>query len=345
MYQFPVYISAPAVVLANTALSNNDIIEKVYKNFRGKKEEWQKIKTGISFVFRYCGSQTRFFGLEDGRTPIDYVVDTAKEVCKKNNVSLKNIDLLIYGGIYRSYFEPATSMEIAEKLGLTKLVAFDVLNACAGMMQAVQVAASMMLSDERINTALCCTTDFPEEAIDFDIQDFSELDTKVSGLTLGSASSAWLISRTPVGIGGAKLLSISNTSLPSSYSICKVPVSQKKFYSLGKEIFDLGIKYVPTEIKNVVDRLKWSVSDIDYFISHQPSKKVIYDICDMLNIPHSKAPVIHHLFGNTVNSSIPMTMDYLINNYGLKNGDKLMFNAAAAGFSMVTAAAVWEENS
>ena len=344
MNKLPIYISAPSVKHAEKKVNNEFIINKVQENFRGSKNEWRKIKTGISYVLKYCNSQSRFFGLDESKTPIDYAVDAAKDVCKVNNILPKNIDLLIYGGIYREYFEPATSMEIASKLGLKKVAAFDVLDACAGLMQSIQVATSMMQTNENINYALCCTTDFAEDAINYDIQHFDELATKSAGLTLGSGASAWLITREPVGIGGARLIDIKNTSYTSSYSICKVPVKQKKFHSQGKEIFDLGIKYVPEEIKDITNRINWAINDIDFFISHQPSKKVINDICDIIGISYDKAPVIHHLFGNTINSSIPMAMDHIINNIGMKNGNKLLFNSAAAGFSMVTAAAIWEEN-
>lgn len=340
----PIYISAPAIKHGNNVLNNKDIVNKVYNNFKGSKAEWRKIKTGISFVHRYCDSQERFYGLEDDKTPVDYAVDVARNVCENNGIKPDQVNLIIYGGIYRTYFEPATSMEIAAKLGIQRASAFDILDACAGLMQSIQVASAMMQSDESIDVALCCTTDFPEEVINYDIQKFDELATKSAGLTLGSGASAWILSRKPLGIGGARLVDIKNTSIPGSYSICNVPVQQKKFHSHGKELFDLGIKYVPDEINNLVKRLNWSLNDIDLFISHQPSKKVVHDICDILSISYDKAPIIHHLYGNTVNSSIPMAMDYIIKNIGLKDGYKLVFNAAAAGFSMVTAAAIWEEN-
>ncbi|MBN2758318.1 MAG: hypothetical protein JXR51_14185 [Bacteroidales bacterium] len=130
----PVYISAPSIKHANIKISNDDVINKVYENFRGDKSEWRKIKTGISYVLKYCNSQSRFFGLEGNKSPIDYSIDVANDVCNSNGISPDKIDLLIYGGIYREYFEPATSMEIASKLGIEKVTAFDVLDACAGLM-------------------------------------------------------------------------------------------------------------------------------------------------------------------------------------------------------------------
>mgnify|MGYP001066252687 CR=1 FL=1 len=40
-------------------------------------------------------------------------------------VGARKLDLLIYGGIAREYFEPATAMEIASKLGTGPIHAFD----------------------------------------------------------------------------------------------------------------------------------------------------------------------------------------------------------------------------
>ncbi len=342
MFNIPIYLSAPDVKFAQNCITNDQIIEKVFSNFNGTQDEWKKIKVGISFVFKYCNTQVRFLGLEEGKSPIDYAIEVAERVCESNQVDPTSIDLVIYGGVYREYFEPATAMEIAARLGIKKVSAFDVTDACAGLLQSVQVAASLMRANNRINTALCCTTDFPDEAINYDIQSFADLSFKSAGLTLGGGSSAWLLTKKPLKNGGARLLDMQNTSLPNSYNICKVPVDLRKFQSSSKEIFDLGLENVPIEINNILERIGWKISDIDYFIAHQPSKKIIQNICHAIGVPIEKAPIIHHLYGNTINSSIPMTMDHILKTTGLINGNKLIFNAAAAGFSMVTGAAIWE---
>ena len=301
MLKDSIYLSVPVVKLADKLFDNSQIIEKVHQLFKGNSSEWKKIKTGISFIFRYCDTKERFLGLELNKKPVDYAVDVARDVCKTNNILPEDIDLLIYGGIYRDYFEPATSMEIASKLGAKSISAFDVTNACAGMMQSVQVAYSLMQTNKQMEYALICSSDFPGEAINYDIQSFDELETKSAGLTLGGGAAAWLLSRNVLKQGGARLLSIKNTSIPSAYDICKVPVKQKKFHSLSKEIFDLGIHYVPNEIKAIAKKVNWEIKDIDIFLAHQPSKKIIQDICDMVGVPRERAPLVHHLFGNTVN--------------------------------------------
>ncbi len=292
-------------------------------------------------VFKYCGTNIRYLGTAADKKPLDYAIAVSKEVCQANELDPSSLDLVIYGGIFRDYFEPATAMEIASGLGIKKAHVFDVTTACAGLLQSVNVAASFMMADPSIKTALCCTTDFPDEAISYDIQSFEELSLKAAALTLGSGAAAWLLSRKPGKEGSAKLLEIQNTSIPAAYHLCQVPVSQRRFISQSKEVFDLGLEHVPGEIRNIIKKLNWGIGDIDYFISHQPSERIIHQICDILDIPHKKAPVTHHLYGNTVNVSVPMTLDYLLKNKSLENGHKIILSSAAAGFTMVTIAAEW----
>ena len=49
----------------------------------------------------------------------------AKNCIEVNGASLDEVDLVICGGIARQYFEPATAMEVAAKLGLKRTHAFD----------------------------------------------------------------------------------------------------------------------------------------------------------------------------------------------------------------------------
>ncbi|HBF87072.1 MAG TPA: hypothetical protein DDX39_00410 [Bacteroidales bacterium] len=341
MSQENIYLSIPTIKFAENKVSNEDIIDKVKQNFTGSSIELKKIITGINYIFNYCDSKNRFLGVAEGKTPIDYVVEAGKQCCIDNNVKITEVDALIYGGIYRDYFEPATAMEVANKIGLKKIYAFDITNACAGMMQSVIVASALMKSDASINKVICCTTDFPDVAIDFNINSFSELDEKGAGLTLGSAASAWILSREPFEKGCLKLVDGMNTSFTETYSICQVPITSRKFSSLSKQIFDLGIEHIPVEIHKILKRTGWELNQIDHFISHQPGKKIIEKVCDKLNIDVAKAPIIHHLYGNTVNTTLPMSLEHLNKNSKLKNGNKIIMNTAAAGFTMVTIAGEW----
>ena len=338
-----IYISRPQIKLAQNKVSNEEILRKVESNFKGEKVEFRKIKSGISFVFRYCDTNNRFLGCDEGLNPLDYAINASKSVCRENSIDISELDLVVYGGIYRQYFEPATAMEIASALGVEKAHVFDVTNACAGLLQSILTTYSIMVADPSIKNALCCTTDFPDEAINYDIQSFEELSYKAAGLTLGSGAAAFILTREKLEKGCARLLKLKNTSIPKAFNLCKVPINEKKFSSESKEIFDFGLKYVPDEIRGVIKELNWDIDDIDHFISHQPSKKIIHQICDILKIDKKKATITHQFYGNTVNSSVPMTLDYILKEGRIINGHKLILSSAAAGFTMLTIAAEWVE--
>ena len=50
----------------------------------------------------------------------------------------------------------------------------------------------------------------------------------------------------------------------------------------------------------------------------------------------------HSLFGNTASTSWAVALDYRLRNGTVAAGDKIVVASAAAGFTMVSAAAVWE---
>jgi len=55
-----------------------------------------------------------------------------------------DIDLMIYVGVGRGFLEPATANVFQDALGLTKATCFDVLDACASWLRAVDVAHSFL---------------------------------------------------------------------------------------------------------------------------------------------------------------------------------------------------------
>ena len=335
-----IYLSAPFAELGETPVDNEEVLDTVKRKFSGKSEDWTRIEKGIRYVFRTAGSQTRYLGCNPQKNPRDYAVKAAQKCLDFYGLQANDVDLLIYGGIVRDYLEPATAMEVAAKLGIEKVQAFDVTTACTGLLQAVITAAVHMHADPSINYALCCSADFVERFINYSIQSFDELTLKAAGLTLGSAAGVWLLSRQPLGGGGGQILHFQNTALPKSYEVCTVPINGK-FSSHSKTVFDLGLRHVPAEILRLLNALNWRTNDVDHFLSHQPGKRIIMQLCKKLNINPEKAPVTHSLYGNTATTSALLAMRYLLDKNKIKHNDRLVLSSAAAGFSMVSMAARW----
>jgi 3-oxoacyl-[acyl-carrier-protein] synthase-3 len=76
-----------------------------------------------------------------------------------------------------------------------------------------------------------------------------------------------------------------------------------------------------------------SPADVDYFIFHQASRLVLDHLRKKLQIPDEKFCVNLDTCGNTVSSTIPMSMEASVEKGRLKQGDKVMLVGFGVGYS------------
>src|SRR5260370_4012732 len=89
-----------------------------------------------------AGTDVRY--LSDGRDPIEYVCEAGEQALAAAELPARRIEFLIYAGIGRSWIEPAMANAVQYQLGLTGATCFDVLDACASWLLALQVAHSLL---------------------------------------------------------------------------------------------------------------------------------------------------------------------------------------------------------
>lgn len=336
------FLSAPEHVTAAKKYTNDEIIERVKEHFKGNMLEWALIRKGMKLVFKSCGSEERYLGFTEDKMPLDYAVDASRRVLDKNGLSMGDVDLVIYGGIYRYYFEPGSVMEVAGKLGKERVQAFDVTSACVGMLEAMRIARRMMAFDPGIRNTLICSADFPDQRIDYDIQNLNDLAVKSAGLTLGSGGTAVLVSRGVLPGGGMELMHDKSQALPKEYGICQARI-EGTFISHSKELFNLGAEHMPGMVQSSLDELGWTTESIGHVFSHQPSQKLIRDLCRKTGIDPEKAPITHPKYGNNATSTSLTAMLTSLQEGKIKAGDQMMLASGAAGFSMVTVSGTWHQ--
>lgn len=333
------YLSAPGVVLPDAKCSNEDQLAKVRARFRGSEREWAAVRRRLEFVLRLCNSQDRYYFAEADARVADHAVAASRRCLDAVGLRPEQLDLVINGSVTRDYLEPATAMEISAKLGLERVQAFDVTCACAGLLQGVQTAAAYMHMDESIEHALVCAADLTARFLSHDIQDKDDVAVRAAGLTIGDGASAFVLSRAPLRSGG-RVLGLLSQSFPQHYDLCSAPLCGS-FNSRSAELFKLH-RHVPDHVRELLRRCGKQPRDVDRFICHQPSDSVIQSITDALGVPIERAPLCHGLFGNTVNSTVPMTLDHVLrSDSAIEPGELLLLSSAAAGFMMVSLLLEW----
>lgn len=336
---FPeVYLSAPGLWLPETKFTNADILEKIRANFRGSPSEWEMMKRRLLSIFSQTGSENRYLEFNSDRTTADYSVEASRRCLVRTPVAPENIGTVIYAGIGRDYYEPATAMEVASKLNIRTAHCFDVTSACGGFLQAVQVYVGSIALSEGGEYALICATEASPDWISYNIQTKEDLQLLSAGLTLGHAAVAMLLSRYPFPVGG-RILGMLGESLPEYYGLCSVPVGGI-FVSDSVPLFNLS-RYLPDHAMRLLKKVGWSLESVDHWVLHQPSEAGIAQLMRAGGVDLDKVSLLHRHYGNTASTSVPLVLHHLLQKGVLKKGDRLVLGVAAAGFTMISLAVEW----
>ncbi len=333
------YISKPGVHFPGVPVDNAETIRRVREHFKGTASEFERLASAIEHIFSLCKTRQRYLESDQSGRVADFAVRAAKQCLERNGVSVNEVDLVICGGIARQYFEPATAMEVAAKLGLARTHAFDVTSACVGHLEAIQAAAGYLSLHGHYRTALVCTSELSRHFLSYDIQKVRELHMKSAGLTVGNAATCVLLRRQPFAGGGIRLLSIDTTTAPSHWDLCQVPIDGTLFSS-SVELMRLA-KMIPPWIKERLAAVNLKPADIDHYVFHQPSEIMVRKILEDTGADPDRGVYTHSKYGNTASASVGVTYNQLLEERVVRPGDRIALGSAAAGFSIVLAIGEW----
>jgi 3-oxoacyl-[acyl-carrier-protein] synthase-3 len=337
---FPrLFFSRPATVLPGTAVDNDTVLSRIRESFRGEDADWRPIEMAIRYVFDRCNTKLRYLEADESISPGAFAAQAARACLDQNRVLATDVDLLIYGGIARDAFEPATAAEVAGRLGATSSRTFDVTCACAGLIEAMHVAAGYFALHDDINTALICAGELTRDRVAYDMQTIEDVARGAAGLTIGNAAAAVLLTREALPTGGARLIGMMHTSLPENWALCRAPVDGH-FESQSKELFALSVHVVPL-VRDLLNQAGWTPEEVNHYAFHQPSQAVLERIFSELDAKPDAGIHTHSLFGNTASTAWVLALDYRLRNGTVADGDKIVIGSAAAGFTMAAAAAEW----
>jgi 3-oxoacyl-[acyl-carrier-protein] synthase III len=335
----PVYLSLPAVNLPAAAVPNAVVLERIRAQFRGGSLQWKALERAVRLVFQSCGTQVRYQETAHPTSPGLHAANRAADVLRENALEADSLDTVVYGSIARTVFEPATACEVAARIGATRALAFDVVAACAGPLVAVEQLLGKAAIDPGWQLGVITSASLSEGHLSYDIQGLEDLETLAAGLTIGNASTALLLGRHPFHHGG-RLVATHTQGRSAHHALCQVPTNGP-FLSSRATLVQLAA-LVPQHVQAVTERAGWRISDVDLFVFHQPSDRVLRGVARGLGVPAERVPQLHGLHANTEASAVPLALRTLHDQGKLKRGMKILLGSAAAGFTMASALVEWE---
>lgn len=318
------YIKAIEYALPERAVTNEELVVEF--------PEWS-----VDKIANKVGVNKRHVAAPD-ETSKDLAVKAAHKLFDNNkDIDKNDIDFVLFATQSPDYFLPTSACLIQDELGLpTTCGALDFNLGCSAYVYGLSLAKGLMAGGMAKNILLLTGETYSK---------FIHPKDKGNKTIFGDAGSATLISTEGFAeIGnfsfgtdgkGADNLIVRSGAMRNRKPIDDVtfddngnPISSDHLYMNGSEIFNFTIDAVPVLIKDTLAKNELTSEQVDSYVFHQANKFMLNFLRKKVKIEKEKFHLYLSEVGNTVSSTIPITLKEKMNESAIKG------NVVIAGFGV-----------
>jgi len=341
-------IAAVQHAVPTRRITNDWILERIreYNRPRMTSLQFEATEQRVRQMLESSGTEVRY-RLNEGEKAFDFGVEAARQALDAASVRPQDVDLLIYAGVVRGWLEPATANLFQGALGMANATCFDILDACASWLRALQVAHSYLRSGiSRCAMIVNCEHVFSDCYECWDLSAEGAATCRSAIYTLGDASTATVLVKEP----SDDDFYFTFKNFGEHFSLCMVPLSNvhefaalpasdhyapMKLFSSSRELFRITVDKIIDTFESDPN-LRSQRYDIGF--GHQASEKASKLIARKLGLPYDDYFTTHREYGNTVAASVPLGMSLALRDGRLKRGDRVLVIVGSAGITVGFAA-------
>jgi 3-oxoacyl-[acyl-carrier-protein] synthase III len=290
---------APGNIVGNSRL--------VESNGLDTTPEWIASKTGI-LERRFASPET---------TASDLATEAALRALEQAGIPPSDVDLFIVATSTPDFTMPSTACLVQQKLGVEGGMAFDITNACAGFVTALDIAARCLQTNTEI--AVVIGVDLGSRLVD--------PSDRTTAVFFGDGAGAVVLSSE----GSGQVLASRVQSRGDTESL-NVPVGGTMTMN-GKAIWNFATDVFPETVRYLCGKAQVPVDDIQLLVPHQANENIIRCGAAELGIPMDRVAVNIDRYGNTLAASIPIALDEALSDGRARRGDHVMLVGFGAGLS------------
>ena len=333
--------SAPrrgAAVIAGLGafLPPNTVTNKDLAAYLDTTDEWIRTRTGIATRHR----------VDPGTSTGDLAVGAGALALKAAGGA--GVDAVVLGTTTPDRLCPATAPEVASRLGLTDVAAFDVNAVCSGFMYGLGTAAGLiaagiarrvLLIGAETFTSILDPQDRTTAAIFGDGAGAVVLRAgdpeepgAVGPLLLGSDGNCSDLIRIPA--GGSRQRSSGTTAPPEDHY----------FRMEGGDTYRHAVERTTAVAGAALEQAGWSVGQVDRFADHQANARIVGAVADRLGIePGERRLANIDRVGNTAAASLPLLLAESVADGSLRPGHRTLLAAFGGGLTWGATTVVWPD--
>lgn len=301
-------------------LSNKDL-EKIVDT----TDDWISSRTGMK--------ERRIAAPDEASS--DMGIEAAKKALKASSVDPTNIDLVLVATSTPDHLMPSTAAIIQSSVGATNAAAFDLLAACTGFLYGLSTAKAYIESGMYRNVLLVASEK---------ISSFIDYQDRSTCVLFGDGASAAVISAEGDGFSLDSVCLGADGSLAELIIIpgggSRIPLNEKTlnerqqyFKMSGKEVFRHAVRRMSSAAKECLANAGLEENQISWLVPHQANERIIDALAKGFQIPLEKVGKTVHKYGNTSAPSVAMTLDELITENEIRDGEHLLLVAFGSGLT------------
>jgi len=242
-------------------------------------------KTGIRYVYR----------TKEDETSLTLAIDASKKLLKNIN---EKIESLIFVSQSPVSTIPASGCLLHKELNLkNECFVLDVIQGCSGFPYALTIAINLINNKQFKNCLIVSSETYTKYINKNDRVCMPIFSDAASAIFVNQNSTPKILSSFFFTDGqGAKNLCLQNKD------------NKQNLFMHGANVFTFTAEKVPYATNYLLEKANLKIEDIELFIFHQASAIVLETIKNRLKIPEKKFYKNIEFFGNTVSSTIPISL-------------------------------------
>ncbi len=294
------------------------------------------VDTSDEWITKRTGIKERHIAAADERTS-DMGVKAAEIAIERSGLAKEEIDMIICATISPDYFcMPSTATIIATKLGLGKVMAYDISAACTGFVYALSIAKAFIESGMKKNVLIVGAEKLSA------ITDYTDRGTCI---LFGDGAGSAVISATEnkseaiidihTGSDGsfADLLMTPNGGSGSAHDELDREAAGCFMRMKGNETFKVAVRTLTADVVEILEQNNIESSKITHFVPHQANYRIIKAVGDALELSDEQVVLTVEKYGNTSGASIPMAINDIYESGRLQKGDLMLLDAFGGGLT------------
>ena len=348
------YELAPVVV---TSAEIEDRLAPLYRSLRIQPGQLETI-TGIV--------ERRFW--EEGQSLSRGAASAAVAALQRSDLESTDLGALIYTGVCREDFEPATACHVAaalEEAGhpiAPDAAMFDLSNACLGVLNGVLDLANRIELGQ-ISAGMVVSCESAREIVEQTIvsmlaqRDMTSFATSLATLTGGSGAVAVIVRAAEPGAKVARrLIGGVTAAAPRHHDLCRWGMEHAKGSAADGRTEPLFRQFMATDSAAVLEHgvtlgkqtwacfleaLGWSADSVDRTVCHQVGRAHRDAILSALGIPGHKDYIAYEHLGNTGTVALPLAAALAEEREELRSGQRVAWLGIGSGLNCLMLGLEW----